>query len=175
MINLQTPRLILREFLPEDAQFLYEMNNEPDVIKYTGDVPFENVDAALQLITNYDQYALYKMGRLMVILKDTGETLGWCGLKFHPEKDEVDLGYRFKEKYWGGGYATEASIACLEYGFKELKLPYIAAIAKAENTASIHVMQKLGMHFWKHVMEHDGQCVAYRVDHSQWSIDHRNA
>ena len=163
MIELQTPRLYLREFLIQDARFLFEMNNEPDVIRYTGDLPFENEAAAVRLIASYDQYAKYKMGRLTVIFKETGETLGWCGLKYHPENDEVELGYRFKEKYWGNGYATESAAACLKYGFDELHLPYIAAIAKPENTASINVMQKLGMHYWKEVIEHDGLCVAYRI------------
>ena len=163
MIELQTPRLYLRQFLPEDANFLFEMNNEPDVIHYTGDVPFANEEGALRMIQSYDQYEKYKMGRLMVILKESGEKLGWCGLKYFIEVDEVDLGYRFKKKNWGKGYATESSGVCLNYGFKELQLPFIKAIAKPENISSTNVMKKSGMHFWKEVIEHDGLCVSYRI------------
>ncbi|MEO6584346.1 MAG: GNAT family N-acetyltransferase, partial [Ferruginibacter sp.] len=161
MILLDTPRLILRQFIAEDAPFLFAMNNEPEVIRYTGDQPFASEAEASLLIKNYDQYKNYRLGRLTVILKDTQKKLGWCGLKFHPENNEVELGYRFKMQYWGNGYATEASRASIEYGFNELKLPFIAAIAKAENTASIHVMKKLGMFYWKDVIEHDGLCVCY--------------
>ncbi len=79
-------------------------------------------------------------------LKD-GTFLGWCGLKYFPETDEVDLGYRFMKKYWGKGYATESSRACLNYGFHELKLKRIMAKAMPENKDSLKVMQKLGMVF----------------------------
>jgi RimJ/RimL family protein N-acetyltransferase len=163
MIKLETDRLYLREFIEDDAQFFYELNNDPEVIRYTGDVAFKNKEEALALIRNYDQYKS-KTGRLTVVLKETGELLGWCGLKFHPENDQTDLGYRFKKVYWNKGYATEAARASLQYGFDTLHLPYIVATAQKENIASIKIMEKLGMHFWKEVVEHEVACVIYRID-----------
>jgi RimJ/RimL family protein N-acetyltransferase len=164
MIMLETPRLLLRQFLAEDAPFFFALNNDPEVIRYTGDTPFKDMEAAQTFLANYDQYEKYHSGRLSVLLKETGELLGWCGLKYHPQNGETDLGYRFKKIYWNKGYATEASIACLQYGFSVLNLPFIAATAMKENTASIRIMEKLGMKYWKEVQEHDGPCVCYRID-----------
>src|SRR5688572_23615158 len=117
MIELRTPRLYLREFTLADAPDLLALNSDPDVVKYTGDGPFKNLEEAEALIRNYDQYEKYKMGRLNMYLKDTSEYLGWCGLKYLEDKDAVDIGYRLKQSAWGKGYATEAAQACLDYGF----------------------------------------------------------
>ena len=86
------------------------------------------------------------MGRFTVTLHD-GTYLGWCGLKYFPEQEEVDLGYRLKKKFWGQGYATEASRACLDYGFHQLGLGRIIAKVMPENLASLKVVQKLRMNF----------------------------
>jgi len=75
--------------------------------------------------------------------------VGWAGLAYLPEFDEIDLGYRFLPEYWGLGIATEASRAILNYGFDQLELKKIIAIAMKEHKASIRVMQKVGMEFDK--------------------------
>lgn len=75
--------------------------------------------------------------------------VGWAGLAYLPEFDEIDLGYRFLPQYWRLGIATEASQAILTYGFDKLKLKKIIAIAMKENKPSIRVMEKVGMQFDK--------------------------
>jgi len=151
-----------------DAQFFFELNSDPEVIKYTGDKPFNDIEETRSLIRNYDQYTKYKQGRLAVQLKATEELLGWCGLKYHPDTGETDLGYRFKKEYWNKGYATEAAHACLEYGLNTLSLPSILATAVKENTASVRVMEKLGMKYWKTVVEHGEACVVYQIQKSDF-------
>lgn len=145
---LETERLILSLQTYEDAPLLVELNSDPDVVRYTGDGPLASVAEARALLEEriFPQWQKYKMGRFVVRLK-SGEFLGWCGLKYHPETDDVDLGYRLMKKFWGKGYATEASRACLEYGFETLKLDRIFATVMPENTDSIRVVQKLGMTF----------------------------
>lgn len=145
---LETARLTLKVATLEDAYLLYSLNSDPDVVRYTGDLAFNTVMDAQNTIKEkmLPQFEKFKMGRLMVFLKD-GTFIGWCGLKFFPESSETDLGYRFIKKYWGHGYASEASKACLEYGLKTLNLTRIVAKAMPENIASIKVMQKLGMTF----------------------------
>lgn len=145
---IETKRLILRVPLLEDAQSLFELNSDPDVVRYTGDTAFNSIIEVHHLLRDriWPQQEKYKMTRLIVTLKE-GTFLGWCGLKYFPETNEVDLGYRFMKKYWGKGYATEASIASLEYGFNELNLKRIIAKAMPDNVGSIKVMQKLGMTF----------------------------
>jgi ribosomal-protein-alanine N-acetyltransferase len=152
-VQITTPRLHLYEWDTSHAQVLFDLNSDPEVIRYTGDPPFESVDEARRLIENYDQYRKYGHGRWLCELKDTGEVVGWCGLKKDKEKENenefIDLGYRFFRKHWGKGFATEAAYASLAYGFEKLQMKEIIARAVSENEASIKVMQKLGMTYWK--------------------------
>ena len=142
---LKTQRLYLREMTEIDAENAFRLNSDPDVMRYTGDELAENVQQMRVFLANYDAFAKYKMGRWAVIVAETEEWLGWCGLKYHPETDEVDLGYRLLKSAWGKGYATEAAKICLIHGFETLGLKRIYAEAVEENTASTRVMQKLGM------------------------------
>jgi len=145
---LETNRLILREFEYSDAPDLLELNSDPAVMKYTGDPPFSNVFDAETFLQNYDAYNKYGFGRWAAISKDSGNFLGWCGLKLN-EHNLVDIGFRFFQNEWGKGYATEAAQATLEYGFIILDIEEIIGRAARENKASIRVLEKLGMTFWK--------------------------
>ena len=149
MIQIETSRLILREFSPDDDEQMFLLNSDPDVIKYTGDLPYPSVEEARNSLIQYDQYRKYNCGRLAMITKDSSEFLGWCGLKYVEDAKETDLGFRLHKKYWNKGYASEAGNACLKYGFTTLDLPVIIAHAMNENKASIHVLEKLGMKFTK--------------------------
>ncbi len=163
-IITQTERLFLREFNENDAIHFFQMNNDPDVVKYTGDGPFESLEDAKYFLANYKDYDLNNMGRWAVCLKETGEFLGWCGLKYHPKEKLVEVGYRFYKKNWNKGYATESTSASLDYGFKELKLLEIYAHSHIENTNSIHVINKCGLKFVKQ-FEYDGMPAnLYKID-----------
>jgi len=148
MYLIETDRLHLREFQIADAQRLFELNADPEVIRYTGDPPFKNVEEAKHFVRNYDSYKKHGFGRWAVLKKGSENLIGWCGLKRN-ELNEIDLGYRFFKEEWGKGYATEASFACLEYGFDRLNLNSIMARGAKANGASIRVMKKLKMSFWK--------------------------
>ena len=144
----ETDRLLLREFTPSDAAAMFHLNEDWDVIKHTGDPPFSSEDEALAFLQNYDDYKRNNMGRWAVIVKETNQFIGWCGLKRHDD-GMVDIGFRFFKKEWGKGFATEAASACLDYGFKALNIPEIIGRAARENHASIKVLEKLGMTYWK--------------------------
>jgi [ribosomal protein S5]-alanine N-acetyltransferase len=147
MFLLETPRLTLREIDPiGDAAAFVDLNSDPEVMRYTGDVPFASEAAARTFfLERLQHYALAGMGRWVVELKNTGELLGWCGLKRDEDSGEVDLGYRFFRHHWGHGYATEASRVCLDYGFGPLALERIIAHIDPANNASLGVARKLGM------------------------------
>src|SRR6478735_466750 len=106
----ETERLLIRPAKMEDANLLFNLNSDPEVVRYTGDTSFKTLLDAQEVIRDrmIAQFEKYKMSRFMVFRKD-GEYLGWCGLKYFPETNEVDLGYRFFKKHWGKGYATESS------------------------------------------------------------------
>ena len=88
---------------------------------------------------------------------------GWCGLKLHDGTQETDLGYRFMQKYWGKGYATEASLACIDYGFKILNLKRIIGNAMKENVASIKVFKKLSMIYFDETLIDGVSLVKYEI------------
>jgi len=159
----ETNRLYLREMTPDDAQSAYELNLDPEVVQYTGDVAFESIEAARTFLINYDHYKKYGFGRWAVIQKSNNEFLGWCGLKYHEDTNEFDLGYRFFKKHWGKGFATEASQACLELGFKKFNMPAIYADAMKTNPASIKVMEKVGMRFFKESICGGEPAVYYKI------------
>ena len=145
-IILETPRLLLRKKTVEDAPFFFELNSNILVTQYTGDGPFENLKAAEDIVKYViGQYKQNGYGRWLVAEKETGNPIGWCGLKFHPDTNETDIGYRLLESAWGKGYATESAKACIDYGFKHFNLNHIIGNAMKENTASINVFKKLGM------------------------------
>jgi|GEM_PF-209538 len=161
--ELTTDRLTMRPFRAEDGAMMYALNDDPEVLQYTGDVQFADVAAASAFLRDYDQYEKYSVGRLVVILKETGETLGWCGLKYHPAADEYDIGYRLFKRHWGKGYATESAKAAMKYGFETLKLDRIIGRARAENPASINVFNKLGMRFVEPYTEDGMNWVLYEM------------
>lgn len=167
---LETDRLLLRELTIEDAYHFYELNTNPNVIQYTGDLPFGNVEEALVFLQNYKDYRENGYGRWAVIDKSNTEFLGWCGLKYDTSKAETDIGFRFFEKNWSRGLATESAAACLKYGFDQLHLKKIVGRAMSENIASIKVLQKLGLTFDKE-FDFDGhKGVIYSIEKSKQSI-----
>ena len=151
MITVETDRLILRPFQLKDIEPSFEMNKDPEVVRYTGDggsVTLEEVERRIKENVLGD-YRKHGFGRFAVEYKESGQFIGFVGLKYLEDLDEVDLGYRLIQEYWGKGIATEASRASLEFGFHKLELDRIIAIALPENERSINVMKKLNFTFEK--------------------------
>ncbi|WP_300675681.1 GNAT family N-acetyltransferase [Soonwooa sp.] len=162
-VILESSRFYLRELNTDDAESFYALNANPNVLKYTGDSAFETVEEAHVFLSNYKEYKNYGFGRWAIVTKDTGQFVGWCGLKFHPETDEVDLGFRIFEEFWNQGIATETAKACVEYGFSVLNLKQIIGRAMADNVASVSVLEKCGMRFSKDILLDGQKAVQYSV------------
>ena len=147
-IIIETNRLLLRTFTLEDAQLIYELNLDPEITRYTGD-PVKDINHAKEVLEQVilPQYALYNHGRWAVHIKYGLEFIGWCGLKNRPERNEIDLGYRFLKTAWSKGYATEAAFGCIKYGFEKLNLQRIIGRAMPDNIGSLRVLEKCGMTF----------------------------
>ena len=147
---IETKRLFLQEITLDDKVEMFQLHSNPEVQKYTGEPPIESMEKMEEAIKiRIPNYKKYGYGRWATFLKDGKQFIGWAGLAYLPEFDEIDLGYRFLPKYWGSGYATEAAQAILKYGFETLNLNRIIAIAMKENKGSINVMKKVGMAFDK--------------------------
>ncbi len=159
----ETNRLWFRQFINEDKIHLFDLNSDEEVIRFTGDSAFASIEQASDFINNYNHYRQYGFGRWAVILKDSNEFIGWCGLKYNPELDEVDLGFRLFKKYWNNGYATEAAQGCINYGFLKLGLTRIVGRAMNENKASIAVLLKLGLRYEKPIDFNGNQGSCYVI------------
>ncbi|MEX1131912.1 MAG: GNAT family N-acetyltransferase [Flavobacteriales bacterium] len=162
-----TARLYLREMTLDDAEHAFRLNSDPEVVRHTGDGPFASVEAAREFLADYPDYRLNGFGRWAVLRRSDNVWLGWCGLKRHANGD-VDLGYRLLREHWGQGYATEAGYACLELGFGRFGLDTIIGRVARENLASVRVLEKLAMRYWKNdVCEHDTEALIYRIERVQ--------
>jgi len=148
---IETDRLLLREITHDDIEDLLTLHSNPEVQKYTGEPVVESLAEIEKAIDGrIKHYKKFGFGRWATFLKKDMQFVGWAGLLYLPEFDEIDLGYRFLPEYWGLGIATEASHAILKYGFNTLHLKKIIAIAMKEHKASIRVMEKIGMEFYKY-------------------------
>ena len=152
MKSLETRRLFFRELITSDAEALFELDSNPEVHRYLGNNPVTSIGQIEDTITNIrEQYEKNGIGRWAAILKDTGEFIGWAGLKLernvNGQERYYDLGYRFIQRFWDKGYASEASKAFVEYGFNVMKLEKINAFADADNAASRRVLEKAGLGF----------------------------
>lgn len=145
---IESSRLYLRELDVTDATEFFKLNEDPDVLRYTGDEPFESLEAATHFLENYSEYEQNGFGRWTVIEKTSNSFIGWCGLKSHNSK-WVDLGFRFHKREWGKGYGTESARAAVKAGFRQFQLEEIVGRAALANIASIRFLEKIGMKFWK--------------------------
>ena len=121
------------------------MNLDAEVSQYKGDGGVvSKSEIERRIVENvFGDYEKYGFGRLAVELKEENKLIGFTGLKYLEDKDEVDLGYRFMKKYWGKGFATEAAKASVNFGFNKLGLNRMIAMVLSENAGSIRVLQKL--------------------------------
>ncbi len=147
-ILFTSERLNFRNFTEDDGPLIYELNSDPEVLKYLHELPTTK-ESATQVIRYIiiPQYQKYNYGRWAVHLKTTDEFVGWCGLKYRTDRGVTDLGYRFRQKFWGKGFATEAAMRCIDRGFKEIHLASLFAAAHVDNIASQKVLEKCGFQF----------------------------
>lgn len=169
-----TERLILRELMPEDASGMFELDADPAVHRYVGNKPIKTIDQARDVIAFIrSQYIDNGIGRWAVVEKSSGNFLGWGGLKLMRESvnghiNHYDLGYRFMQKHWGRGYATETAMASLAYGFEQMNLPEIFAMVNVENAGSDRVLNKAGMKYLGLFDDDNEPHKWYRITKEEW-------
>ncbi|MGH6909979.1 MAG: GNAT family N-acetyltransferase [Phenylobacterium sp.] len=144
---LRTERLILRHLTEGDAPFILRLLNEPGFVDNIGDRGVRDLDGADRYITEGQgaSYQKYGYGLWATVLRETGETVGICGLVKRDGLEDADVGYAFLEAAWGKGYAREAAAATLDYARDVIGLPKVVAITKPTNKGSMAVLEKIGM------------------------------
>ena len=160
-VVIETERLILRELEYTDEQDLYEMDSDPEVHLFIENNPVKSIEEITKVIEMLKaQYSENGIARWAVVDKLTNECVGWSGLKFfnkplNNHNNFYELGFRFKKIHWGKGFATESSIAILDYGFKHLNIHSIYAITDPKNVNSKKVLNKLGFDL-KETFDYEG-------------------
>jgi RimJ/RimL family protein N-acetyltransferase len=146
--TLKAQRLILRPFEEGDADPLHCILSEEGILRYFPNPdppPLERVERLVaHQLKHWEEHGLGWWA--VEPLRNPG-LIGWAGLQFLPETGETEVAYLLSRVYWGQGLATEAARASLQFGFEQLKLETIIALAHPENKASQRVMEKLGMSF----------------------------
>jgi [ribosomal protein S5]-alanine N-acetyltransferase len=148
-VIVETPRLTLRRLEAEDAPFMLELLNEPSFIQNIGDRGVRTIEDAVEYIAKGPQasYARFGFGLYLVTLRDSGASIGICGILKRDELPEPDIGFAFLPAYWSQGYALESGAAVRDYGRDTLGLKRLLAIVNPSNDSSIRLLEKLGFTF----------------------------
>ncbi|OPA74598.1 GNAT family N-acetyltransferase [Paenibacillus selenitireducens] len=153
-MQLETERLVLRDFTREDWISVHAYSSNKQVTQYMlwGPNSEEDTKAYIEQMIRSQQEIPRQSYELAVTLKGSGELIGGCGLVLHRSNGEV--GYCFHPDAWGKGYATEAAQALVTFGFQGQELHRIYATCRPDNVGSANVMRKMGMKQEGHLREH---------------------
>ncbi len=171
MSEIETERLKLIKFTLKDLDELHRLYNNPKVMKSMGKGILTRAKTEEKILTTIEHWQKNNFGVWAVVHKIDNKMIGRCGLYFLDNTPEVQLGYLLDPEYWHQGLATEASKASLRYGFEELKLKEIVAIAKPKNIASQKLMEKLGMKYEKDANYYQTDVVYYKISKKEYQYD----
>lgn len=148
--TLHTARLVLRPIAPDDVTYLYALWTDPEVRRYLWDDKIIEEDIVRAVIeASGDSFERHGFGQWLLVHRETGAPIGFCGLRYVDNGPEVELLYGLHPDDWGEGYATEACRAVLNHAFAAAGLERVIADIDPPNTASEKVLHRLGMTFEK--------------------------
>ena len=167
--TITTSRLILRAFTQEDTAPLHHLLSDKDVLRYFPKTDPPSRDQVLKLILGQlEHWKKHGYGWWAVERHSQKGLIGWSGLQFLPETEEVEVGYLLGKAFWGKGFATEAAKACLRFGFETIDPETIVAIVHPENIASQRVIEKLGMSLVDRCRYFGMDCYRYSIERSSF-------
>jgi len=179
-VRLETERLVLRLPRADDADAFYPQWQDPEAVEYVGGVKTrdEMETMVARLIRHWEWYSI---GDFTVERRADGEVIGRVGFQLWDPRDwrngkrtrlegdaERELGWKLGREYWGGGYATEAALACRDWALVELGLTRVISLIALENTASIRVAEKIGESF-----EREVENLPFPHRYGLWSVGER--
>ena len=164
MLILETERLLLREFVPEDVDALAAVLSDPETMRYYP-APLDRGGVAAWIERNRRRYADHGHGLWAMVLKSSGDLIGDCGVARQVVDgiDEFEIGYHVRRDLWGQGYAPEAARGCQAYGFDRLDADRLISLIRPENLPSRRVAEKTGLTLWKEVMWKDLAHYVYTI------------
>ncbi|MGD8189604.1 GNAT family N-acetyltransferase [Brevibacillus ginsengisoli] len=152
---IETNRLIFRRYTEDDIDSLFRILSDPITMGFWPS-PFSYELVSSWIKRNLSNYQELGFGRWAVILKESGELIGDCGITRSDLNGtmENDLGYIIDHNYWNRGYAFEAANACKNYAFEQLKLERLCANMPINHSRSKNVALKIGMNLEKVFINH---------------------
>ena len=167
MSFIETPRLFLRTWmLPGDAVDGQELFDDEEVMRYIPHSFAKSADSIriIEFMTAMNEREGF--GFWPVIAKGDGALVGECGLARIDDTPQIEIGWMFKRKYWGNGYATESARAVLDYAFEHLRAPRVYALIDRMNARSIAVANRLGMTYDRIVRQYHQDLMRYVKEQS---------
>jgi RimJ/RimL family protein N-acetyltransferase len=166
MPNHETDRLRLRAYTIADLDWLAANYGDPEVMRNNGPgLPGTREVTREKLAAMIFRWESRRIPLWAVQVRQTGDMIGRCGFSPYLDTDEIELSYTFEKRSWGLGFATEAARVCLGHARERCPWPRIIARAHPDNSASRHVIEKLGFRFDRVEMQHrDGPAVLYTLD-----------
>ena len=163
MTIIQTERLTLQKATFDDAEFIFQLLNDPSFIDNIVDKGIRTLDDAKNYIQQslIDSYNTNGFGLYITRLKSDNTPIGLCGLLKREELEWPDVGYALLPEFVGYGYATEAAKASMDYGFKALGMNKIVAITSFKNESSMKVLEKVGLKREKVIEIYGGESLLF--------------
>lgn len=152
---LETERLQLRQFETDDAEFIVELVNTPGWLKFIGDRNIKITEDAIRYLQNgpMKSYRENGFGLSLVEIKESGKSIGMCGILKRDSLEHPDIGFAFLPEFTGKGYAFEMALATVNYAKYELGLKTLSAITIPSNEKSIQLLEKVGFTFTRMVSD----------------------
>jgi len=186
MTILQTPRLLLREFTPQDADALALVISDPETMRYYP-APYDRAGVEQWIERNRQRYRDDGVGLWAMELKKSHDSevqgsdaqvsefhkiIGDCGITRQQVEGEYlyEIGYHLRRDFWGQGLATEAAIACRDWAFAHLKTERLISLIRPENLPSRRVAERNGMTIWKEVNWRGLQHCVYAIERARSSV-----
>ena len=174
--SIQTERLLIRPFVPEDFEAFWSFMGDLEATRYmafTGEQQtYDGTKAMLETVMT--SYAGEEpVCALAITDRRSGDYVGSCGLAPYAEPEEVECYYTVLPRYWSKGYATEATTALLKYVFEVLGVARAVAFVREGNPAAIRVAEKVGMTFDGMVEREDVQMPGLRYTVSAQAFSRR--
>jgi ribosomal-protein-alanine N-acetyltransferase len=159
---VETKRLGFRLLQKKDIDYLFQLESDPDVQEFSpsGSKTYEQTETVInEFISDYEKKGLPCFLLFNLV---SGEFIGRAAFIFW-ESGDIEVGYSLHKKFWGKGYATEVLVFLLEWARTNIATDYISACSEADNLASLRVLEKCGMEYYKNAIEHGVECRFYRI------------
>jgi RimJ/RimL family protein N-acetyltransferase len=167
--EIETTRLRLRAFTPDDLDDLFLIFGDEEVMRYISNgKPRSLEETGRGLLRTIEGWQKRGFGLWAMTIKGSDRVIGYCGLIYLDDTPEIEIAYGLAKAHWAKGYATEAARATLEFGFEKLKLERIVAVVNPENIPSQRVLEKLGMTYVKKAHHYETDLMYYEITRTRF-------